>query len=160
MQLRREKNPAGAAYLIKKAPWVAHRNDSLFFITYYFYMQRSNAYVYPCHCAKRIGAGLYLRPCGHGTVFELPCAEYCRYDHRWRVHPWLCRVGYRRSGGASVPWFCAGHAGRCLRRVCHRVPANPPGRAVHFGGYYYQYRALHRKPCHHGLFFQRSHAEN
>ena len=51
-------------------------------------------------------------------------------------------------------------AGRCLRRVCHRVPANPPGRAVHFGGYYYQYRALHRKPCHHGLFFQRSHAEN
>lgn len=63
-------------------------------------------------------------------------------------------------GGASVPWFYAGHAGRCLRRVCHRVPANPPGRAVHFGGYYYQYRALHRKPCHHGLFFQRSHAEN
>ena len=34
------------------------------------------------------------------------------------------------------------------------------GHPFHFGGYYYQYRALHRKPCHHGLFFQCSHAEN
>ena len=56
--------------------------------------------------------------------------------------------------------LAAGHAGRCLRRVCHRVSANPAGACRPFWRVLLPDTGLSGKPCHHGLFFQRSHAEN
>ena len=57
----------------------------------------------------------------------------------------------------SVTLTAAGHpflaipAGRGLRRVCHRLPPDQAGGALHPGGHRDQHGAVYRKPHGHGL---------
>ena len=71
---------------------------------------------------NRPGAGLPVRSGGHGPVPKLPGAGHRRPDHRRLFRPGLRRVGDPHRRGTPLPGHPRRHAGRGLRRVCHRLP--------------------------------------
>ena len=55
------------------------------------------------------------------------------------------------AAGTPLPGHPRRHAGRGLRRVCHRLPPDQAGSALHPGGHRHQHGAVYRKPHGHGL---------
>ena len=99
---------------------------------------------------NRPGAGLPVRSGGHGPVPKLPGAGHRRPDHRRLFRPGLRRVGDPHRRGTPLPGHPRRHAGRGLRRVCHRLPPDQAGSALHPGGHRHQHGAVYRKPHGHG----------
>ncbi len=106
----------------------------------------------PLPLCKCTGAGLHLRAGGDGAVSELPCAEHCRYDHRWRF-TLGCAVSATCRWRATRSWVCRWP----WRRVCARALSPPFCRHVwawraSWRASSYQHRPVHHQPCGHGLF--------
>lgn len=55
------------------------------------------------------------------------------------------------AAGTPLPGHPRRHAGRGLRRVCHRLPPDQAGGALHPGGHRHQHGALHRQSDGHGV---------